>query len=78
MSEQRTVRARIAVAVTEHGMWEATGADDANDKQASARARRMFGKANPAKVVFVEADVPVLPSSPPVVIEGVVSPAEED
>ena len=68
---RRTVRVRIAVAVTPNGSWEAAGSRGWPDDDASHEARVCSDDPAHARVTYVEADVP-LPE--PETVEGEVKP----
>lgn len=69
MSEQPKVRVRIAVAVDEHGNWDA-------GEDGDAAAEWLVGRgAERISHCWIEADVPL--PLPPQTIEGTVTPAEE-
>lgn len=68
-AKPRTVRVRIAVAVTSDSKWYARGCYDEDDHRMLNYARGSIDSA--AAVVFVEADVPV---PEPVTVQGEVKP----
>jgi len=72
VSAPRTVRVRIAVAVTESGCWEAIGYEGSGYSWVADRARSKFLPGVPLVVHFVEADLP-LPASE--TVDGKVTPA---
>lgn len=78
MSEQRTVRVRIAVAVDTHGQWAAYASDNVVASGSERKVKRELGLAAGDEFLlsWIEADVPL--PAPPAVIEGVASPAEEN
>lgn len=78
MTSPKTIRVRIAVAVTPNGCWDTRGMkllpewDNETDEEAARLVSGwLFGKQGPGHVVFIEADVPV-PES--VTVEGTVTP----
>lgn len=72
MSEQRTVRVRIAVAVDPQGRWAAQGWFASDPDWTDVICDVGSGEVR----YWIEADVPL--PAPPAVIEGVASPAEAD
>lgn len=76
MSSPKTIRVRIAVAVTANGCWSADGCKLNTDWSIptadDSHGSYLFGKHGPGHVVFVEADVPVPDPSAAPVIEGTV------
>lgn len=71
----KTIRVRIAVAVTPNGCWDADGCKLTPTWEmplsTEHHGEHLFSKQGRGHVVYVEADVP-LPD--PVVIEGTVTP----
>ena len=80
MSEQKTVRVRIAVAVDEHGKWVASGTVGAIDRLVADRTSASLRRISPDLVTvhWIEADVE-LPRdgyAPPLTLDGTVSDAD--
>lgn len=78
MTDKKTIRVRIAVAVTPNGCWATSGnklapnwIGNTDSEEAGFASSFVFERNGPGHVVFVEADVP-LPES--VTIEGKVQP----
>jgi hypothetical protein len=73
MTERKTIRVRIAVAVDGEGRWSAFGFHEFDDREAY-RAAVLYSIHPPHRVTFVEADlqVPVFPVEE--TVEGKVSP----
>lgn len=75
MSEPKTIRVRIAVAVDEAGSWYASGWSDQDPEDTKERTSESLGytQKGQSHLVWVEADVP-LPSVP--TIQGTVTEAQ--
>lgn len=68
----KTIRVRIAVAVSATGRWGADGSNSDKDGQSEATALELIDFEHPNRVTFVEADVP-LPEEQ-ATVEGEVAP----
>ena len=74
----KTIRVRIAVAVTPNGCWDCYGNKLAPEFECKSDADMagtyIFKRQGSGHVVYIEADVPAPDLPEPVTVEGVVAP----